>query len=393
MKKILSILIITFLFIPNNVLALSANGSVKTTIENGSNVTFYVNVNKAASWNLHLKGSGATSGCYKKYADVTEEGNNTSKRFTVTCKANKIGKITFTATGDITASNGQNINVSITKVVNVVKAREKEKEARLLDLSIQGYNINFNKDKTNYSISIQPTVNSINIKATPISKYAKVSGIGVKKITGDGDIFKVISISETGVKKEYTINVSIIDSDPINVEIDNKKYTVVKTSRNLIQPLNTETSTIKINNYEIPSFINEKAKLTLVGLKDEDGNIKYGIYKDNKYELYNENKSNELSLFINNKELKGYNKKDIKINDNTYEGYELDDRFVIVYAMNLNNGEYNYYKYDTKENTFQYYDIKDKVKKENNINIFLYTTIIFAITTLILLISKKTKID
>ena len=45
MKKILSILIITFLFIPNNVLALSANGSVKTTVENGSNVTFYVNIN------------------------------------------------------------------------------------------------------------------------------------------------------------------------------------------------------------------------------------------------------------------------------------------------------------------------------------------------------------
>ena len=54
--------------------------------------------------------------------------------------------------------------------------------------------------------------------------------------------------------------------------------------------------------------------------------------------------------------------------------------------MNLNNGEYNYYRYDTKENIFQYYELnKEEIpkEKENNINIYLITTIIFLITTLI----------
>ena len=54
--------------------------------------------------------------------------------------------------------------------------------------------------------------------------------------------------------------------------------------------------------------------------------------------------------------------------------------------MNLNNGEYNYYRYDTKENIFQYYELnKEEIpkEKENNTNIYLITTIIFLITTLI----------
>ena len=51
--------------------------------------------------------------------------------------------------------------------------------------------------------------------------------------------------------------------------------------------------------------------------------------------------------------------------------------------MNLDNGEYNYYKYDTKENTFQYFEIRSKEEtKKNDSNILLMTTILFAITTL-----------
>ena len=51
--------------------------------------------------------------------------------------------------------------------------------------------------------------------------------------------------------------------------------------------------------------------------------------------------------------------------------------------MNLDNGEYNYYKYDTKENTFQYFEIGNKEENnKNDSNILLMTTILFVITTL-----------
>ena len=198
MKKILnSLLLLIIIMIPTIVLAAgSASGSAPGTVENGNNVTFTVKVSNTAAWNLKLSGTGATNGCSQIYADVTANGNNTSKSFTVTCKATSIGTITFTASGDITSADGANSNVSITKTVNVVKPREKETEARLSSLTVDGYTIDFNKDKENYSISVEPSVNSINISAKSISGRASISGIGKKDLSVDGGKYEVVCTAE-----------------------------------------------------------------------------------------------------------------------------------------------------------------------------------------------------
>ena len=384
MKKIFnSLLLIMVFMIPNIVLAAgSASGSAPGSVENGSNVTFTVKVSNTAAWNLKLSGKGATNGCSQSYADVTANGNNTSKSFTVTCKATSIGTITFTASGDITSADGANSNVSITKTVNVVKPREKETESRLSSLSVDGYTIDFNKDKENYSISVEPSVNSINISAKAMSGRASISGTGKKEIDVDGGKFVIVCTAENGAKKTYTINVSVIDKNPINIKINNVDYTVVKSTKQLKSPTNGVEGKTTINELEVPSYSIEQAKLTIVGIKDAEGNIKYAIYDNGNYKLYNENKSSELLLYVNNNKLDGYKETKVKINEEEYDAYELDDRFKIVYAMNLANGESNYYKYDTKENTFQYYEINNKTDNaKTNINIFLITTVIFAITT------------
>ena len=44
----------------------------------------------------------------------------------------------------------------------------------------------------------------------------------------------------------------------------------------------------KINEEEIPAFINNNTNVILVGLKDSEGNIKLYSYKDNNYILYKE---------------------------------------------------------------------------------------------------------
>lgn len=385
MKKVLNNLLLLLAFlIPNIVLAAgSASGSVPETIENGSNVTFTVKVSNTAAWNLKLSGTGATNGCSQIYADVTANGNNTSKSFTVTCKATNIGTITFTASGDITSADGTNSNVSITKTVNVVKPREKETEARLSSLTVDGYSIDFNKDKESYSVSVEPSVNSINISAKAISGRASISGTGKKELSADGGKYEIVCTAENGTKKTYTINVSIIDKNPINVKIDGVDYTVVKSAKLLKAPTNTTECKTKIKDIEVPSYTSEQAKITIIGLKDNEGNIKYATYDNDNYKLYNENKSSELLLYINNKHLDGYKETKVTINEKEYDAYEINDRFKIVYAMNLDNGEYNYYKYDTKENTFQYFEIGSKEEtKKNDSNILLMTTILFAITTL-----------
>ena len=383
MKRVLnSLLLMALLMVPNAVLAAgSASGSAPGSVENGSNVTFTINVSNTAAWNLKLSGSGATNGCSQSYADVTANGNNTSKSFTVTCRATSVGTITFTASGDITSADGANSNVSITKTVNVVKPREKETESRLSSLSVDGYSIDFNKDKEDYSISVEPSVNSIKISASAMSGRASISGTGNKELDADGGRFEIVCTAENGAQKKYVINVSVIDKNPINVKVDGVDYTVVKSAKRLTAPTNTSEAKITINDIEVPSYTSEKAKITIVGLKDADGNMKYAIYDNGEYKLYNENKSSELLLYIIDKKLDKYKETKVTINEKEYTAYEIDERFKVVYAMNLENGEYNYYKYDTKENTFQFFDIRNKTYSSNNSIVFLITTIVFALTT------------
>ena len=383
MKKILnSIVLLMVLIIPNAVLAAgSTSASAPSTVEVGKNATFTVKISNTAAWNLKLVGSGATSGCSASFADVTADGGNTSKSFTVTCKATSVGTITFVASGDITSSDGANSNVSITKNVNVVKQREKDTEARLSSLSVSGYKLKFDKDKTTYSLNVEPTTNSITISAKAMSSTAKITGTGKKTIDTAGGKFSVVCTAENGTRKTYTINVSIIDSNPINVKIGSNEYTVVKTSKLLVTPSNSVESTIKIDDIEIPAFTIEKAKLTIIGLKDNDGNIKYAIYDKEGYKLFNENKSSNLMLYISDKKIDGYKETKVTINDEEYIAYEINSRFKLVYAMNLENGEYNYYKYDNVEKTFQYYEIENS-NTNNNTKIFIVTTVILAITSL-----------
>ena len=250
--------------------------------------------------------------------------------------------------------------------------------------AVAGYNINFNKDKDSYSISVEPSVNSINISAKAISGRATISGIGKKDLDADGGRYEIICTAENGTRKKYVINVSVIDKNPINVKIDNIDYVIVKSSKQLTAPTNTTSGKTIIKDIEVPAYTSEQAKITIVGLKDNDGNIKYAIYDNGDYKLYNENKSSGLLLYISNKKIDGYKETKITINEKEYPAYEINNRFKLVYAMNLDNGEYNYYKYDTKDNTFQYFESEIKKEKKNNLNIFLITTILLSAITLCL---------
>ena len=242
MKNKLNILILLIIFmIPSTVFAAgSASGSAPTSVEKGSNVKFTVTIHNTAAWNLKLSGTGATSGCSQSFADVTADGNNTTKNLTITCNSNNIGNITFTATGDITSSDGTNSNVSITKVVNVVKPREKETEARLSSLKVEGYQLNFNKDNYNYTINAKPEIKGITISANAISGRASISGTGYKELSPEGGKYEIICTAENGTRKIYTINVAIIDDNPIKVTIDGKNYNVVKTNKVLKAPSGTK---------------------------------------------------------------------------------------------------------------------------------------------------------
>lgn len=397
MKKIF-IFIIALFSMPLSISALSANISGPNSVEKGSNVTVSVNLIDTAAWNIKI----SSGSCSNNFADVTGNGLNTNKTLNLTCNTGNNDNITFYVSGDITSEDGNNQNVSLSKTIDVYNPRIKESESRLKSLSVDGYNLNKNFDSNDYEyvVSVPLTETKININALTIGNNANVIGIGTYEISENGNIFIIKVTAEDGSVSEYKINVLITDPNPINVEIENENYTVVKQKSKLEKIFNYEETTIEINGISIPAYKSDITHFTIIGLQNNDGNIKYAIVENNNYKLYNEVSSNNLNLYITSGNLENYKKIKTEINGISYDTYKLNDRFIICYAMDISSGTYNYYKYDTIDKTFQYYEIKENTDQNNKykINIYFITTIIFLIISITLIIFiiyilKKKKIN
>lgn len=397
MKKIF-IFIIALFSMPLSISALSANISGPNSVEKGSNVTVSVNLIDTAAWNIKI----SSGSCSNNFADVTGNGLNTNKTLNLTCNTGNNDNITFYVSGDITSEDGNNQNVSLSKTIDVYNPRIKESESRLKSLSVDGYNLNKNFDSNDYEyvVSVPLTETKININALTIGNNANVIGIGTYEISENSNIFIIKVTAEDGSVSEYKINVLITDPNPINVEIENENYTVVKQKSKLEKIFNYEETTIEINGISIPAYKSDITHFTIIGLQNNDGNIKYAIVENNNYKLYNEVSSNNLNLYITSGNLENYKKIKTEINGISYDTYKLNDRFVICYAMDISSGTYNYYKYDTIDKTFQYYEIKENTDQNNKykINIYFITTIIFLIISITLIIFiiyilKKKKIN
>lgn len=405
MKKLRYLLINTILFfaLTINVNAASASLSVnKSSVENGGTVTATATLSGTAAWSISINSTGATAGCSQKFADATSDGNNTTKYLTVTCKATSVGIINFSLSGDITSSDGVNTKVSGSKSVKVVKPREKSTNNNLQSLSVEGYEISpkFNSKTKEYSVSVPNTVDKIKIIATKADSYASLSGDGEKEVEEGANLFEIIVTSETGVANLYKLTVNVDDLNPIEVNVGDEIYTLVKNAKKLVKPdLFTET-TVTIDGNEIPAFINENTKCTLVGLKDESGKIKLFIYKDGEYNLYNEYKTNNMYImFLKMEKVPSlYKKYKLMINDNFVDAYRLEgDSKLLVYGQNIESGEKNYYTYDRKEKTLQIFDVRlyEKTYETNQNNTYyiygLTLGVVFLFILNMLLLNKNKK--
>ena len=378
----------------------SASISVnKSRVEIGSSVSATVTVKSTAAWNIRIASSGATSGCTQGFSDVTDNAQNTTKSFTVTCKATSLGTINFTMTGDITdVSSGNSVSVSGSRNVSVVKPREKSSNNYLKSLEVEGYEISpaFDKKTSEYSVNVPSTVSKINIKASKEDSYSSISGTGEKEVSEGLNTFDITVISETGVSNIYSLKVNVLDQNPIEVTVNNIKYTVVKESKNLTKPELFEETTIKIGEFDIPAFKNETTGYTLVGLKDESGNISLFIYDDGKYQSYDEYLTKRLTLVFKtpSKRLNNFTSKTITLNEKEISAF-TDGKVTLVYAVNLEDGKEAYYKYDGE--VMQKFDIdeynkeqKDKDLKEGIIyGLAALSLGLFLIIILILVKNKK----
>lgn len=408
-KRVLYLCIALLLFCISgyqvNAASLNISASSKT-VTIGSSVTVTVRVDDlAGKFSISSSDSSVLSG-----------GNggiwieNGSESFKFTAKKEGSATITVNTISAASFSSGSAFSGSKSITINVVKPREKSNNNNLKSLSVEGYNLTpeFNKDTLEYSVELPADATKIKINASKEDGYASLDGTGEKEVKEGENRFEIVVTSETGNRKTYVINANVKDNNPIIVEVNNKKLTVVKRKDSLTKPNESFTEkTVTISDTEIPAFYNEKNNLTLVGLKEENKASELYIYDESKntYTKY-ESLTSSIITIISTKPSDipdDYKETTLKIEDKTYTVYKStsNQNYALIYAMNLETGEKNWYRYDEKEKTLQVYDNSEleKLKEEYEEKIDNYRILILGLGSLtillliiiLILILKKTK--
>lgn len=338
--------------------------------------------------------NGLTSAGYASSANVH------SKTYTLTFKAKAAG------TGSITIKNPLVVNFNTdaqvpaavsNATVNVVnpkpinsnsnsnktsnsnsnsntnKEKSKSADNYLSSLNVSGgYKISpsFDKSKTSYSVSVPNDVRKIAVSAKANDDKATIYGLGAKNLKEGKNIINVVVVAENGNRRTYTINVFVKDKDPITVKVNNIDYSLVQKKEELEAPSGYTNTMVNISATDIPALRNDITKLTLVGLTDSEGNTNLYIYSDDSYTLYKEYVFSGVRLFLTTPDKDNMLKKTkdiaITIDNDEVKGYQLDkNTYPLIYGMNVETGEYNWYTYDSSEKTVQKYVTGNKNSTED----------------------------
>lgn len=320
--------------------------------------------------------------------------------------ASNVGTATITVTAyDVSDLSGNEYSGSRSTSVSVIKKNTStpidinktySDNNYLSELGIEGYELDkaFDKDTLEYNVTLEPGTSTINVIATKEDDKSNVRGNGEVSVTEGINTIEIVVTAENGNERIYKISVRVDEKDPIEVNVNKSKYTVIKRREVLNKPEGYEETTVKINGFEIPAYYNEITKVTLVGLKDEVGNIKLYSYNpsNGKYLKYNEYAFNKMNLYIHEDLKSKYDSTQIKINDEEVTAYKLKGvkGYYLVYATNTLTGYEGYYLYDTEENSVQRYNtaLLDKVtsEKDKYFSIVLVMSCVCFLTMLFLLI-------
>ena len=359
---------------------ISVSSSSSAVVGNTITVTVKLSSSSAlGSWDMDLSynssylkltsSSAENGGTYM--VGYASNGSTYSKTYTFRFQVLKSGSTTVGVNSYLVYGfdESQMSISSSTKTIRLMTQAELEatysSDNNLKALSIDDYELTpaFSADTLEYTITVPSEVTKIKINATKNDSTATVSGDGEHEVNEGSNVFEIKVQAQNGSAKTYKITVNVEDANPINITTDNTSYTIVKRRDNIEAPSSYTETTITIDDVEIPAYYSEASGLTLIGVKDEAGNVYLAIYyaDENRYEIYNENKSDQLTLYIKEipEEKEGFVKSTITINDQTYECLKLNNDtsdFILIYAMNILTGEEDYYIYDKENNSYVAYN-------------------------------------
>ena len=419
MKKhniILKTLLITLLFLLGNITVNAATANVtvssstsRVVIGNTFNVTIKISSStRLGTWEFTPSYdktkfkliSGETS-----VVGWSDEGIK-SKSFNYKFKAisTGTGTIDVKSVGIIAYTSEKKMSIhKSNKTIKVITQKELEdsysKNNNLKSLTVKGLKLSpkFNSSTTKYTVEASANTTSVTIKASAEDSKSKVKGTGKKNVSEGENKLNVVVTAQNGTIKTYTIIVNVTDPNPIEVIIDNEKYTVVKISSSIDLIDGFTKSTTKINNINIPCLYNENTKMTLVGLKNTEGDISLFRYlEDDTYEEYNEINLESLRLlplkiedkFYKQMKKQHYKKSNITIDNVEFESLKRDNSdYSIIYAEDLENGGADYYLYDERTRSAIRYFETDAIIEDNDTK---YKNQILGYKKMILLLGAET---
>ena len=408
LKRLLFLMVLFLIpFVKVNAASFSVSASSKN-VTVGSNVTIYIN-GKDVTGKVNITSSN-TSVLSSSTNSVWIEPNGS-----VTFKANKVGSSTITVTSSsLSDGSGNDVNLgSKTITINVVEKQAPKvvsSNNSLSNLVVEGYELDpiFDPGTTEYSVIVKEGTEKVNISAKAADSKASINGTGEKEVSEGLNVLSVIVTAENGYEKEYKLNI-IVEEEPIVVRINDLDVSLVKQANALPQVSSLYSpSTLEYiyevdgeeKQFEIPTYISEVTGFTLVGVKDNKGNINLYIYKDGKFTKYEElNFKDNIVIFPRKpkKVLDGYKKVKLELDNKEISAYQKEDsNYYLIYGLNVDNNNETWYKYDKEDNSIQKYDYEeiDKLTKENDkYLITIYTLsgiiILFVLSSIIMLYKLK----
>ena len=380
--------------------SLNMNATSKSiTVSGTTKVT--VTANGAAGWEYCLSYDSSVlqlTGGSKCIMGSTLAGND---KVTFTFKALKQGSTTISLS-DVSMLDDEANELSVSKGSVTITVRSQSDisanentgsdNAYLRALEVVGYDLSpaFDKKTYNYDVEVANDVTEVGINAFKEDANAVISTNvdDIDHIALSEGVNKVVITvrAQKGNKLEYVVNIKRDETDPIVVKVDGKEYTVLRSFDDIEKPKYYTDDTIEIEEQSIPVLTSEVTGYTLVALKDSEGNVGLFSYSNGKYEKYIEVSNQMVTLIPKNIKtpIDGYEQtKEIDINGNKVTVYYNDsnDDFVLLYAMNVGNGEASWYAYDIKEGTLQRYNEQTKVEEKKGKDIYFYLAIGFAIVS------------
>lgn len=258
MKKKLFVLLVLFLIGINGVNAMTLKPSGGSTGKRGGQVTVYINLSRTESEKtvsavegkfiydgnvLTLESSESLLSSWEEFSSISNNGtfSYANIRFNnlISTTSQNIAKVVFkvndnaaygntyisvsnpSATdenGDGVSISGGNHTVRILSDVNT-----------LTNITVSGGSLSFNENTFSYDLTIDS--DSINIGATKKDESSTISGdIGEKSLKYGKNVFKITVTSESGVKKDYTLNITRPDNRSSVNKLDSLKLSEGKIS-------------------------------------------------------------------------------------------------------------------------------------------------------------------